>query len=94
MACNCQPGPEPGKGTEVQNIPIKVGEPLSNACERATIIGSIPQVLRYAGFTLVNGATVVNLVSNSGIENMGMFFKTRRGCFQDMNGRLAGSNCV
>lgn len=72
------------------NIPIKQGFPLSTACERTNVIGQIPVVLSYPGWTLKNGATMVNRVSPGGIINTTEFFKSKSGCFQGRNGRLAG----
>ena len=73
-------------------IPIKIGEPLSSACERATIVGSIPEVVRYPAFTMVNGAVVEGVTSNGGIRNTRSFFSAKSGCYEDRNARLA-SNC-
>lgn len=77
--------------TEV-NIPIKVGEPLSSACERATIVGAIPEVIRYPQFTLIAGGVYPRVTSNGGIRNTRSFFASKNGCYEDRNARLA-SNC-
>jgi hypothetical protein len=92
MACVCTTGPIPGVGKdEVSYIPIKIGEPLSTGCERANTTGSIPQVLRYANFTLVGGALVGGRVSNAGINNIPSFFKTRDECYHNKNSLLPSS---
>lgn len=76
------------------NIPIKEGFPLSTACERSTVVGQIPQILSYPGFTLKNGATMVNRISPGGIINIASFFASKSGCFQDRNARIPGcSDC-
>lgn len=72
------------------NIPIKEGFPLSTACERTTVIGQIPEIFSYPGFTLKNGATMVNRISPGGIVNMTQFFASKSGCFQDRNARISG----
>lgn len=92
MTCTCVTNPVSGNDTSY--IPVKIGEPLSTACERASVIGAIPEVLRYPGFTLVGGATAATKISNGGIGNLGSFFKTRSGCYYDMDSRLSGSNCL
>lgn len=91
MACSCTVYDY--NGNPVNQIPVKVGEPLSTACERVTAIGSIPEVIRYAGFTLVAGAPVGGIVSNGGIANPKSFFASRTGCYQDMDARVA-STCA
>lgn len=89
MSCDCSN--DPSKGINVTSgIPVKEGFPLSTACERATIIGSIPEVIRFPNFTLVRGGTVVNRISSAGITNMASFFKTRTGCFYDKDGQVSG----
>lgn len=90
MSCTC----ETPTGNPVYNIPVKVGEPLSTACERVTTIGSIPSVIRYPQFTLVNGTAVATEISDGGIENMRSFFQTRNGCYQSMHARTMGSTCA
>lgn len=79
-------------GNPVYNIPVKVGQPLSNSCERLGTVGSIPTVLNYANFTLVNGVAVGGIPSNGGICNMASFFKSRRGCYHNKNAQ-GPSNC-
>jgi hypothetical protein len=81
-------------GNDVYGIPVKIGEPLSTACERATMVGSIPQVTIYGGATFVNGALVSGVVSDGGIENLSEFFKARNGCYYSMTARPFGSTCV
>lgn len=71
-------------------IPSKVGQPLSAACQRATYIGSIPSVFRWASFTKVDGEVVTGVVADGGIENPESFFKTRSGCYQSDYGRPSG----
>lgn len=107
MACaNCPEGSQtlPLEGTTVRehtvrvptpyNIPIKWGEPLSSACERAGVIGSIPEVTRYPGFTTINGGVFFNVPSSGGIGNLGLFFRNRgNGCYQNANARLASTCC-
>lgn len=90
MPCDCGPGEV--SGNEVSNIPIKQGFPLSTPCERATIMGAIPEVIRYPAFTLVRGATIVSKESNGGILNPTSFWKPRAGCYYDKNAQLAGCN--
>jgi hypothetical protein len=83
-------------GNEVFNIPVKEGAPLSTACQRANMIGSIPEVISYAGFTLIDGGVKANKVSNGGIAKaqMATFFNRRgsnQGCFGDI--KFYGSVC-
>lgn len=81
-------------GNDVYAIPVKIGSPLSTACERSKVIGSIPVVYNLPAFTLVNGGTVQNQTSNAGICNMSSFFKSRKsGCYQPWDSRLSGSVC-
>jgi hypothetical protein len=56
-------------GNAVSNIPVKIGEALSTSNQRASIIGAIPEVIRYAGFTLVGGAPSVTKASNGGFAD-------------------------
>jgi len=91
MSCNCTPASS--SGNDVYGIPLKIGFPLSTACERANIVGSIPQVIRYAGFTLINGGLLASKPSNGGIGNPSNFFQYRSGCFGTFNGGLSGSEC-
>lgn len=107
MACNtCPEGPvtsvvpftvisEPHSqvATPGAPIPIKIGEPLSSACERATVVGSIPVVIRHPAFTLINGGVALNLVSNAGIRNLSSFFANPQGCYADRDARLASTCC-
>jgi len=74
-------------------IPLKIGFPLSSACERSTIVGSIPVVIPYANFTLVNGGIPAYAASNGGISNLGSFFKNPQGCYKNDNARLASTCC-
>lgn len=105
MACaNCPSGTEVldstytvlsepySKLSHGDQIPVKVGQPLSSACQRATVIGAIPQVIRYPSFTTANGAVLASAVSNAGISNLNAFFTNKSGCYEDANARLA-SNC-
>lgn len=100
MSCNCGPYPQSGNapvGATSGNqywIPLKVGFPLSSACERATVIGSIPEIIRYPGYTAVNGSPVVVLQSNGGISNKASFFKKRSGCYGNESGQVGGTNCA
>jgi len=73
-------------------IQLKPGEPISSACERAGIIGSIPQIVRYPSFTMINGTVAAGQVSNGGIRNLRSFFTVRSGCYENDNVRLS-SNC-
>ena len=91
MSCDCT---LPVQGNDVQGIPVKPGAPLSTACERATEIGSIPEVCRLPWFTLVGGAAVSGKASSGGITNTSSFFKSRKGCYYSKDGRLSGSTCV
>lgn len=45
-------------GNEVYNIPLKVGEALSTACERANLVGSVPDITYYPQFTKVAGGVI------------------------------------
>ena len=80
-------------GNAGPSIPVKVGEPLSTACERATVVGAIPMVIRFPGFTTVNGDAIAGVSSNGGICNLGAFFLNRDGCYDDKNAQLA-STCA
>lgn len=92
MSCDCVTGEQ--SGNEESYIPLKVGQPMSTPCERATVVGAIPSVVRFAGFTLVRGGVPDSKISNAGISNIGTFFKNREGCFYDKNAQLPGcSNC-
>ena len=77
-------------GNITYNIPVKEGFPLTTACERATMIGSIPETIKFPGFTLVRGGVVTNRIASAGIANMASFFKSRKGCYYDNNGRVSG----
>lgn len=90
MSCSCTTQ----FGNQVYGIPQKVGEPLSTACERTTIVGQIPETINFPNFTTVNGAVAASIPSDGGIQNMVEFFKSRKGCYYDMNARLYGSTCV
>jgi len=91
MACACTLNPQSGNDT--YGIPIKIGEPLSDACSRDQVMGSIPEVLKYAGFTLVGGAPASSKISNGGISNIASFFKVREGCYYNRDSILSGSTC-
>mgnify|MGYP001270047970 CR=1 FL=1 len=80
--------------TEV-GIPVKVGEPLSTACDRANVVGSIPRVIRYAGFTLVDDGAISSVPSNGGIADAKLvsFFNNEYGCYKGNNSRLASTCC-
>lgn len=80
-------------GNPVSGIPVKVGSPLSSACERATLIGSIPEIVRFVNFTMVSGAPAINAIPMGGICNIPSFFKSRNGCFYNSNSRLSGATC-
>lgn len=76
------------------NIPLKEGFPLSTPCERATIVGSIPEIVRYPAYTMVFGeGAVAGVPSNGGIGTPVAFFKDRRGCYADKNNQQA-STCA
>lgn len=90
MSCNCTTPSQ--SGNDVYGIPVKLGAPMSTACQRASIIGSIPTILRYAGFTLINGGLLATKPSNGGIGNLNSFFKNRPGCYGE-NAQLSGSEC-
>ena len=76
------------------DIPLKEGFPLSTGCERETIIGSIPEIVRYPGYTMVFGRGAVGGVpSNGGIGDLALFFKDRRGCYYSKNNQLP-STCA
>lgn len=67
-------------------IPLKEGFPLSSACERATLVGSIPEIVRHPAFTYVFGVgAIAGVASNGGISNPVSFFQDRRGCYHDKN---------
>lgn len=91
MACSACSTSQAGNSTYY--LPVKVGEPLTTASDRARIIGSIPQIIRLPWFTLSNDAVAVGTISNAGISNTASFFKTRKGVYSDKNGQLSGSNC-
>jgi hypothetical protein len=74
-------------------IALKIGEPMSTACQRATAIGQIPEVVRFPNFTTSNGAVVSGVPSNGGIANMTAFFTRKKGCYEDDNMRLASTCC-
>lgn len=95
MACDCPDVNNPSGNdiNAVNGIPLKVGEPLSSLNERATIMGAIPEVIRHPAFTLVAGGTVVNKMSNGGIQNMASFFKTRDGTYFNKNAQLSANCC-
>lgn len=94
MACVCNLPPVGGKHTDV-GVPVKIGQPLSTACERLTVIGSIPYTIRYPGWILVNNASAVNVVSDGGIENTASFFKNLSGCYQSEFAQPSGgSTCA
>lgn len=59
-------------GSDVSNIPVKVGEPLSSSCQRATTIGSIPEVIRHPAFTVINGGVSASKHSNGGVPVGGL----------------------
>lgn len=98
MACDC---PDvlnrSGNSVNAENhIPVKVGAPLSTLNQRATLMGSIPQVVNFAGFTLVDCGVVTNLVSNGGIKNPGLFFKNPAcgaSTYLNSNSQLAVNCC-
>jgi hypothetical protein len=88
------PDPSQNSGNLEENqIPNKIGEPLSNACDRSHTIGSIPEVIRHPAFTLVDGGAVAGRPSNGGIQNMASFFKPRHGCYYDKDAKFSGSTC-
>lgn len=78
------------------HIPIKVGHPLSTACERATHVGQIPRVINFPGFTLVGGGVVTGVPSNGGISEarMASFFEDKgKECYKSRQSRLASTCC-
>lgn len=81
-----------------RSIPLKIGQPLSTLSQRFSIIGSIPRVLNYPGFTLVNCAPVGGFPSNGGIGNLCGFFSGGNWCddcsvYESHNARLAELCC-
>lgn len=79
MACDC-PDVLNNSGNSINaenHIPIRSGAPMSTLNQRNSIMGSIPQVVRYAGFSLVDCGVVVNKPSNGGIQNPSLFFKNQ-----------------
>lgn len=88
MPCVCLTNPQ--AGNDVYGIPLKDGFPMSTACERAGITGSIPEVFQYPGFTLVARAAVTNRISSAGIANLASFFTPREGCYYRQSARLPG----
>jgi len=86
-----------GQGFGAQNDtsgrPIRVGEPLSTANERAYILGAIPEVIRFANYTTVAGKAVVGKLSSAGIGNTSVFFKSRSG-YANKNQLQSGSTCA
>lgn len=91
MACNCVPNAN-NSGNDVYWIPLKPGFPLSSACERGTVIGAIPDVIRFPNFTLISGGVAANRVSNGGIGNPSDFFTKDVGCYGDLS--QYPSNCA
>jgi hypothetical protein len=92
MSCSTVPGNLGGNDSFF--IPLLVGEPLSTACERANLIGSVPVILRWANFTTVNGAVATSKLPSAGIMNKASFFSTRGGCYQNPNGNIGVSTCA
>lgn len=91
MACDCVANPN-NSGNDVYWIPLKPGFPLSNACDRSHVIGSIPQIVRFPNFTLISGGVAENRTSNGGIGNLSSFFTRRDDCFSDVS--QYPSNCA
>lgn len=75
--------------------PRKIGEPLSTACERANVVGSIPVVIRYPSYTLVSGGAVAGITSSAGIseDKMASFFTYNLYSCYSQNARVA-STCA
>lgn len=75
--------------------PLKVGEPLSTACERSSNLGSIPEIFHYPQFTVVGGEAVVGIPSNGGMSQarLSMFMTHKQGCYKNQFTRLASSCC-
>ena len=88
--CLCGTNPQ---GNETTQIPRKIGQPLSTACQRVSTIGSIPEVLIYPGVSLVDGGLITLSTPNGGISNMSSFFKSRVGCYAAKDARLSASTC-
>lgn len=82
-------------GNEVYNIPTYVGAPLSTACERATIKGSIPDVINFFNYTTVNGAVATSepTMGAPAASALRTYFNNRRikDCLDGMVNY--GSNC-
>lgn len=76
-------------------IPIKIGEPLSTQCDRATRIGSIPDVVKHPAFTTIDGGVKAVETSNGGVKPSVIvnFFTNQSGCYQNANARLASTCC-
>jgi len=94
MTETCVCGVAAVSGNDEYNIPRREGEPLSTACERANIIGDIPEVISYPGFRLVNGELPATKPMNGGIADVKAFFTVSRGCYQDIDGRDTGTTCL
>lgn len=93
MACDC-PSILDNSGNPVSGIPVKIGAPMSTLSQRFVTVGSIPVVLNYANFTLVNGALAATRPSNGGIANLASFFRTRSGSlYNNDNAQLAELCC-
>lgn len=89
MACDC-PSLLNNSGNDVYGIPVKVGQPLSTLAQRFSTVGSIPFVLNYPGFTVVNCGVVANTrQSNGGIGSMKNFFRYRGPCGNVYNNEQA-----
>ena len=75
--------------------PLKIGEPMSTACERSTRRGSIPEVIRFPKFTTVNGAVVAGITSSAGIAPASMVAFMRNntgGCYNELT--MQASTCA
>lgn len=92
MACDC-PSILDNSGNPVSGIPVKIGAPMSTLGQRFVTVGSIPVVLNYANFTLVNGFAVSGVPSNGGIADTASFFRTRSGSLYNSNSAQLAELC-
>lgn len=94
MACAPCPSILNNSGNPVYGIPVKVGAPMSTLSQRFVGVGSIPQILNYANFTLVDGGLIGGVPSSGGIANPIAFFSTRSGSlYNNANADLAAVCC-
>ena len=92
MACGC-PDILDNSGNPVSGIPVKIGAPMSTLGQRFVTVGSIPQVLNYANFTLVDGGVVSGVPSNGGILSTASFFRSRTGSLYNSNSAQLAELC-